>query len=70
MQTVLKVGLGVFVFVSFISFFCSFLNKNHMLRVYPLKSSGSPVWTIIFPNVLTILDCINLSTCMKLNRNL
>lgn len=63
-QTALKVGLGYF-----FRLFVFLLNRDHILSDSPLKTNGSPLWTMSIPTVVTLLDCINLSTCMRLNRN-
>lgn len=51
-------------------FFFFFFNKDHVLSVSPLKTNGIPLWTMSIPTVVTVLDCINLSMCMRENRNL
>lgn len=48
----------------------SLSNKAHVLSFNPLNTNGSSWWTMNVLTVLTVLDCINLSTCVSLNRNL
>ncbi|OWK63763.1 Calponin y domain-containing protein 2 [Lonchura striata] len=44
----------------------SLFNKAHVLSFSPLNTSGSSWWTMSVLTVVTVLDCITLSTCMRL----
>lgn len=60
-NTGLRVGrFGVF----------SLFNKAHMLSFSPLNTRGSSWWIVNALTVVTVLHCINLSTCVRLSRNL
>lgn len=57
-QAVLQVGL----------YFLLFFFKDHMQVL--VFQNGNSMWTKSNPTVVTILYCINLNTCIRVNRTL
>lgn len=48
----------------------SLFNKVHVLSFSPLNINGSSWWAMSVLTVVNVLDCINLSTCVRLSRDL